>query len=87
LHLGRERAHQVPAVVEPGEGIRDGEPLELRLALPLAQARNQRVEHPRQIPQLTNSAHREFDQEIAGGDLRRGCGEAAKGPAMINPRT
>src|SRR5438874_8712054 len=58
LHLGRERAHQMPTVVEPGEGIRNGEPLELRLALPLAQARHQRVEHPRQVAHLTNPTTR-----------------------------
>ena len=76
LYLGRERARQVPAVVQPGEGVRDGEPLQLRLALPLAQAPDQRVEHPRQVAHLTDPTHRELDQEIPGGDLRRGRGEA-----------
>ena len=62
LHLARERAHQVSTVVEPRERVRDRESLQLRVAFALAQARNQRVEHPREVAHLTHAGRRELDR-------------------------
>src|SRR6267154_843971 len=49
LHLVGERPHQVAPVVQAGERIRDGEPLELALALPLPHAGHQVLEHLGQL--------------------------------------
>ena len=66
----------MPPVVEAGEGVGDGEPLQLGLALPLPQACDQAVEHLRQIAYLTGPARREIDREISGGDRRGSAAEA-----------
>ena len=76
LRLGGQRTHQIAAIVQAGERVGHGEPLQLRLALPFPQPHHQRVEDVGQVPDLPAAAHREIDREVPGGDLRRRRGEA-----------
>jgi len=71
LHFARERAHQMPAIVQTGEGVGEGEPLQLALPLALSQSCHQRVERSRQVSKLAAPAGRKLHGEIAGS---RACG-------------
>src|SRR5256886_10370788 len=46
------RSHEVSPVVQSGEGVRDGEPLQLRLALAFPQARSE--EHTSELQSQSN---------------------------------
>src|SRR2546428_2068666 len=78
LDLVGERPHEMPPVIQPGEPVGDGEPLQLALALPLPHAGCQVLEHLRQLADLAATAHRELDRRVAGGHLSRHPREASE---------
>ena len=79
LYLVRESSHEMPAVVETGERVGDGQALQLPLPLALPQASHQVLEHLRQRDHVAASEHRDVDRQVAGSDLGGRASEACDG--------
>ena len=75
LHLAGERAHEMPAVVQPGQGIGEREFLQLPVRLFFSQTRHQGTERPRQVPDLAAAARGQLDRQVTGRYARRRFGE------------
>src|SRR6266480_4173571 len=75
LHFARQRPHEVAAVIQPGEGIGERQLLQLPVTFFLAEPRDERVERPRQVPDLAASGGGQLDGKVAGRDAGRGGGQ------------